>query len=84
MTPSSNTSTSMVGLVGVDDGDDVAAVHGVAGLDAPFEQRADVHVGAERGHQEVAHLMPLQAPSSLAAATMSGTCGSAASSRCLA
>ena len=44
-----------VGLLGVDHGDDVATVHGVAGLHPPLDDRADLHVGAERWHAELAH-----------------------------
>ena len=80
-TPSSNTSTSMVGLVGVDDGDDVAAVHGVARPDPPFEHRARCPC-RRRARASGSRPSALYAPSSLAAATMSATWGSAASSRC--
>ena len=36
-----------VGLVGVDDGDDVAPMHAVTRLDQPLRDRAGVHVGTE-------------------------------------
>jgi hypothetical protein len=41
------------GLVGLDLGEDVARVHGVAFLDQPFGERAVLHGGAERGHQDL-------------------------------
>ena len=54
-------------------------VDGVAGLDAPLEQRARLHVGAERGHAELSHR-----PTSRRAPPRRSCpgCGSAASSRC--
>ena len=69
-----------VGLVGVDDGDDVAAVHLVAWLHQPLDHRAGLHVGAERRHQELTHRAapPWPRPRS------GRRSGSAASSRCLA
>ena len=69
-----------LGLLGVDDGDDVPPSHGVAGADEPLDEPAAVHVRAEGGHGERAH----QPTTFRAARTMSCTCGIAASSRCLA
>ena len=42
-------------FLGLDHGDDVAALDPIAGLDQPFDQRAGFHVGAERGHAELDH-----------------------------
>ena len=50
-----------LGLARVDDRDDVAALDRVAGLDVPLEQRAGLHVGAERRHQELTHRRRLRA-----------------------
>ena len=36
-------------------GDDIATLHAIAGLDHPFDKRARLHVGAERGHAEFRH-----------------------------
>ena len=66
-------------LLGFDDSDDIAALDPVARLDQPLDERAGLHVGAERRHQEVAH-PPRTRPR--AAAAMSAGCGNAASSRC--
>ena len=66
-------------LVGLDQRHDVAALHAVAGLHVPLDERAGVHVGAERracGTQ-------LHRPNSLAhGRDDASAAGSAASSRC--
>ncbi len=51
-----------VGLVGVDDGDDVAAAHLVAGLHPPLDDRPGLHVGAEGRHAELSHEPPPREP----------------------
>ena len=67
-------------LRGVHDGDHLTLLHRVAGADFPLQQRALVHVGAERGKLEFDHFPS----SSRTAATIFSACGSAASSMCLA
>ena len=42
-------------LLGLDHGDDVAAMDLIAGFPQPFDQRARLHVGAQRRHGELAH-----------------------------
>ena len=69
-------------LLRLDHGDDVAALDPIARLDQPLDQRARLHVGAERGHAEFDHGVLYARPSAaLAAATILGTCGIAAFSR---
>lgn len=42
-------------LLRIDDRDDVAALDRIAGVPDPLDQRAGLHVGAERGHPEFSH-----------------------------
>ncbi|MNZ53228.1 hypothetical protein D3C78_711000 [compost metagenome] len=67
-------------LGGVDHRDHLAAMHRIARCHLPLQQGAGIHVGAEGGHAEFDH----RPSNPFAAATIPGTCGSAASSRCLA
>ena len=68
-------------LVGFNDGDDVAAVYAITRLDQPFDQRAGLHVGAERRHQKLIHRFCTMVRMR---AAMPSTCGSAACSSCAA
>ena len=68
-------------FLGLDHGDDIAALDRVARLDQPLEERAGLHVGAERGHAEFSHDCP---PDRARSRRSPRTWGSAASSRCLA
>ncbi len=43
---------------GLDDGDDIAALDRVAGFDQPLDQRAGLHVDAQRWHPEFSHGCP--------------------------
>ena len=51
-----------VGLVGLDDGNEITAVHGVAGLYEPLDEPALGHVGAERRHAEHARISHRRSP----------------------
>jgi hypothetical protein len=42
-------------LLRLDDGNYVATLHAIAGFDHPLDQRACLHIGAERGHAKVDH-----------------------------
>ena len=74
-----------VGLLGLDACDDLAPLHPVADLDEPLDDRALVHVGAERRHRIRDRLGGRRSaeraghsPTSInpmAASAMSSTCG---------
>ena len=68
-------------LLRLDHRDDVAEFDAIAGLHKPLDERAGLHVGAERGHFEIAHN---GRTSSRATATIVAACGRHASSRCAA
>ena len=68
-------------LLRLDHRDDVPGFDAIARLHEPFDERAGLHVGAERWHFEVAHD---GRTSSRATATIVATCGRHASSRCAA
>jgi hypothetical protein len=65
-------------LLRLDHRNDVAAFESVARLLQPLDELAVVHVGAERGHAELAHARITRRT----ADTIPSTCGVAASSRC--
>ena len=76
-----------VGLLGFDDGHQVAAMDGVAGGHPPFDDATLVHVGAERRHRVVEGAVAAHGctPTRVVAAeVMSPTWGIAAVSRCFA
>ena len=60
---------------------DIAMRYGIARFHKPFDERSRLHVRAERGHVEHSHQSFPKA--AFAAATIAGTCGRAASSKCL-
>ena len=66
----------------LDDRDDLATHHRVAGGNQPLVERAFIHVRAESRHRELDHGCPPIVVRT--AATMSSRCGNAACSRCLA
>ncbi len=66
-------------LLGLDNGDDVALLDPLPGLDQPFDDGAGLHVGAERRHPEISHAGRTRLRA--AAAIVAGW-GNAASSRC--
>ncbi|MEJ0041717.1 MAG: hypothetical protein WDM81_05685 [Rhizomicrobium sp.] len=51
--PSSTASNSIVALVGLDLGQDVAGLDGVAFLDEPFGKLALLHGGRQGGHENL-------------------------------
>src|SRR5208337_139258 len=71
-------------LLGFDNGNDVAVLNLISGLDQPLNKGARLHIGAERGHAELGHRTPpyVRPSAAFAAAMILGTCGIAAISRC--
>ncbi len=45
-------------LLGFDNGNDVAVLNLISGLDQPLNKGARLHIGAERGHAELGHRTP--------------------------
>ena len=70
-------------LLSFNHGDDVATLHAVSRLDHPLDERARIHIGAERRHAKFGHGIRryVRPSAALAAAIIFGACGIAASSR---
>jgi hypothetical protein len=69
-------------LFGVDDGNDVASLDGIAWMLQPLDERAGFHVGTQHRHAEFDHRASAPLVAARAAAAMAVTVGNAASSRC--
>ncbi len=54
-------------LLGLDDGDHLAALDRIAGMLQPLDERPGLHIRPQRGHAELAHARPSVA---LAASTI--------------